>query len=126
MPRILVVEDSRLSRRIMIRYLHEAGYETSEAENGEIGLQMFRENRPDCVLTDLLMPVMEGQEMLAHIREFDTETPIIIASADIQQSSQQTCVDLGISGFLNKPVKSEDLLACIEAALTQAAGVEDV
>lgn len=123
MTRILVVEDSMLSRRMVVDALKEAGYETSEAKNGEVGLEMFRENRPDCVVSDLLMPIMDGQTLLGHIRELDTEVPVIIASADIQQSSLDICESFGISGFLNKPVKSEDLLVCVEAALTQNTGV---
>ncbi|NOY43316.1 MAG: response regulator [Planctomycetes bacterium] len=124
MTRILVVEDSMLSRRMVVDALKEAGYETSEAKNGEMGLEMFRENRPDCVVSDLLMPIMDGQTLLGHIRELDTEVPVIIASADIQQSSRDICESLGINGFLNKPVKSADLLERIKAALTHSTEVE--
>ncbi len=124
MTRILVVEDSLLSRRMVVDTLNEAGYETSEAKNGEVGLEMFRESRPDCVVSDLLMPIMDGQTLLGHIRELDTEVPVIIASADIQQSSRDICENLGISGFLNKPVKSADLLERIEAALAHSTEVE--
>jgi CheY-like chemotaxis protein len=123
MPHILVVEDSRLSRRMVVKTLREAGHEITEGANGEEGLKSFRENRPDCVVTDLLMPVMEGQELVRLIRLTDTEVPIIVASADIQRSSRETCEKLGISGFIQKPVQAEEILACVDAALTQEVGV---
>ncbi|MBT4863848.1 MAG: response regulator [Planctomycetaceae bacterium] len=119
MPHILVVEDSRLSRRMVVTPLREAGHEVSEAKNGEEGLESFRQNRPDCVITDLLMPVMDGQGLLKHIREIDTDVPVIVVSADIQRTSRKTCDDLGISGFLQKPMTSETLIASVDAALAQ-------
>ena len=123
MPHILVVEDSRLSRRMIVDALREAGHDISEAKNGEEGLESFRQNRPDCVVTDLLMPVMSGQDLLRRIRAIDPYVPIIVVSADVQRSSHATCEELGISGFLSKPIQTEALLECVNSALTQKAGV---
>jgi len=117
MPHILVVEDSRLSRCMVANALREAGHEVTEAGNGEEGLQAFNQALPDCVVTDLLMPVMQGQVMLQHIRAISPDVPVIVASADIQRSSRSTCEELGISGFLSKPVQAEALLTCVDAAL---------
>lgn len=123
MSHILVVEDSRLSRCLIVDALREAGHDISEAANGEEGLESFRQNRPDCVITDLLMPVMDGKELLKRIRAIDSDVPIIVASADIQRSSRNTCEELGISEFLHKPTLRESLLKCVDAALAQKAGV---
>ncbi|PHR95334.1 MAG: response regulator [Blastopirellula sp.] len=119
MPHILVVDDSRLSRRMVVDKLKEAGHETVEAINGKEGLDLLRLTRPDCVVTDLLMPVMGGQELLRNIRSINSEIPVIIASADIQISSRSECEELGISGFLQKPVDAQSLLTCVNEALNQ-------
>jgi len=125
MSYILVVEDSRLSRRFISTPLREAGHDVLEAANGEEGFEVFCQNHPDCVVTDLLMPIMDGQELLKKIREIDSDVPVIIASADIQQSSRTLCETLGISGFLQKPVQSKELLEKIGTALAQQEGVEN-
>jgi len=109
---------------MVVAPLRDSGHNISEATNGEEALESFRLNRPDCVVTDLLMPVMDGQELLSRIRELDPDLPVIVCSADIQRSSRARCEELGISGFLEKPLDSDALLACVDAALTQAAGAE--
>lgn len=122
MAHILVVEDSRLSRHFIVTPLREAGHTITEAKNGGEGWEMFQELRPDCVVTDLLMPIMDGQDLLRHIREIDSDIPVLVASADIQRASRKTCEDLGISMFLQKPVQSEELLKGVTEALAQRKG----
>jgi CheY-like chemotaxis protein len=94
--------------------LRSAGYEVVAANNGENGLLAVTEHQPDCIVLDLLMPVMDGPEFLRQLRASGAEVPVIVVSADIQESSRALVEDLGISGFLNKPVKSKELLACLE------------
>lgn len=122
MATILVAEDSRLSRRMVVDALRDAGHDVIEAVNGEAALEAFRQQQPDCVVTDLLMPVMTGQELLGQLRAMNSKVPVIVASADIQQSSRAECEALGISGFLHKPIKPQELVPCVEAALKQEAG----
>lgn len=122
MSRILVAEDSRISRRVVVQALQEAGHEVIEAVNGSDALEQFTASRPDCIVSDLLMPVMEGQELLRRIREIDTEIPVIIASADVQRTSRETCEALGISGFIHKPVDRQILIETVDAALRQHVG----
>ena len=124
MSLILIVEDSRLSCCMIVDALREAGPDIFEAANGEEGLKSFCQDRPDCVVTDLLMPVMDGQELLRRIRAIDSDIPIIVLSANIQRSPRTTCEELGISEFLPKPIQPESLRACVDAALSQKAGVE--
>ncbi len=124
MSHILVVEDSRLSRCIIADALRDAGHNISVAVNGEEGLTSFCQDRHDCVITDLLMPVMDGKEMIRRIRAIDSDVPIIVVSADIQRSSRSECEELGVDAFFNKPVETEAFLTCVHAALAQEAGVE--
>jgi CheY-like chemotaxis protein len=116
MAKILVVDDSRLSRRFLTGPLRQAGHEVIEADNGEVGLELYREHQPECVFTDLLMPVMDGPTLLARLREI-SDVPVIVVTADIQQTSRDKCEAHHISAFLNKPFKADDALAALDEAL---------
>ncbi len=123
MSRILVVDDSRLSRRFVTKPLREAGHEIIEATNGQEALEAFHEHAPDCVVSDLLMPVMDGPTFIAHLREEST-VPIVVISADIQDSTREIVDQLGVTRFLNKPFKADELMAAIDQALGQIEGVQ--
>ncbi|MCH7688338.1 MAG: response regulator [Planctomycetes bacterium] len=123
MLKILVVEDSRLSRRIIVDALKDAGYDVMQATNGAEALESYHQDHPDCIVTDMLMPVMDGQEFLRRLRAIDADVPVIVLSADIQKSTRSFCEELGISAFLNKPVDSQELLDSVEAALVHLSGV---
>lgn len=115
--KILAVDDSRLSRRFVTTPLREAGFEVIEAENGELGLAAAAEHNPDLIVSDLLMPVMNGFEMIIKLREVGSIAPIIVVSADIQEASRRECHSLGTAAFLNKPFEAADLLAAVNNAL---------
>lgn len=118
--RILTVDDSRLSRRAFVaKPLREAGYEVFEAENGLEGLEAFEEHTPDIVISDLLMPEMDGFAFVEALQERGANCPIIVASADIQETSRQRIDDLGTFGFLNKPFKPDQLLELVEKAVQE-------
>lgn len=117
MPKLLVVDDSRLTRRIVTGALKGVGHTVVEAANGEEGFEAFRAGDFDCVMSDLLMPVMDGFEMAAAIRAIDKETPILVATADIQESSQVRCAEIGVTRLLNKPLKAHQITDAVDAAL---------
>ena len=119
MAEILVVDDSRLSRRFLTTPLKQAGHSITEAVNGEEGLRAFEASSPELVVTDLLMPVMDGPTLLAHLRD-RSQVPVIVVSADIQESTRELVMQLGISSFLNKPFQAEQLLEAVNAALNTA------
>jgi len=122
MATILLVDDSRLSRRMAADAIVAAGHDVIEASDGEQGLAMLREHNPDCVVLDLLMPCLDGHGFLRQARQSGCTTPIIVQTADIQDGSRAECEALGIAGFLNKPVKREALLNCVTHALLQSEG----
>ena len=117
MARVLVIDDSRFSRNMTARILREAGHEVVEASDGERGLEAVQEHEPDCVVLDLLMPILDGPGFLNRLRGAGSVLPVVVASADIQTSTRLLCEGLGISGFVNKPARAEELCPCIDRAI---------
>ena len=113
MARILVIDDSMFARLNVCNILKAAGHETMEAANGREGLEKATALRPDCILSDLLMPVMDGIGFLTSLKENNLRLPVIVLTADIQETKRQQCLSLGAAGFLNKPPQKQQLLTMI-------------
>lgn len=118
MARLLVVDDSRLTRRLIVGALKKAGHEVREAGDGSEGLEAFQAERPDFIFSDLLMPVMDGFEFATAIRELDKTIPLVIITADIQESSRGKCEAIGVTEILNKPLKANEICAAVDRALS--------
>jgi two-component system chemotaxis response regulator CheY len=114
---VLLVDDSGLARRGTRRILEGAGYRVLEAEDGLAALERYALERPAVVLLDLVMRGMYGLEVLAKLREMDPDARVVVISADIQTSSRDLVREAGASGFLNKPVDAEQLLAAVGRAI---------
>jgi len=114
---VLLVDDSGLARRGTRRILEGAGYRVIEAEDGLAALERYALDRPTVVLLDLVMRGMYGLEVLGKLREIDPDARVIVISADIQTSSRDLVREAGASGFLNKPVDAEQLLAAVGRAI---------
>lgn len=117
MPLILIIDDSSFQRRMIKKDIAAEGHETLEAGNGMIGLEMIASHAPDCVFLDLLMPEMDGPTVLENLRDQGSETPVIVLTADIQESIKDRCLELGAITVINKPLKTEQLRAAITKAL---------
>jgi CheY-like chemotaxis protein len=121
MTTILIIDDSKLSRTMTKRALIEAGYETIEADNGRVGLQMLKEHQPDCITLDLLMPEMDGQQVLAAMRDEGIGIPVVVVTANIQEDVRKECLALGAFDVINKPnMRGEEFVAVIANALLSA------
>jgi len=118
--KILVVDDSKFSRKRVVSAIAELGYEIFQAGDGAEGFAIFEQMQPDLVVSDLLMPNVDGIGLLKMIRESGSQTPVIVVSADIQESSQTICSKLGIVTFLNKPFKPAQLQDAVKGALNSA------
>jgi two-component system chemotaxis response regulator CheY len=123
-PRILIVDDSSLSRRTLRRILEEGGHEVVEATDGMAGLELYFLEKPDLVLLDLVMKGMYGLDVLKKLRELDPNAKVIVASADIQSSTRQMVDEGGAQGFINKPFVTEPVLAAVDAVLSGGARSE--
>ena len=114
MSKILIVDDSRTSRRIMRTLLTESGYEVVEAENGEIGVQKYKEEAPKMVTMDITMPVMDGLEALKAIREYDSSAKVVMVTAAGQESKVMEAVKLGATEFITKPFEKEKIIDTVK------------
>ena len=115
--KILIVDDSALSRRTMRRILESAGYSVVEADEGMAALEMYFIEKPVAVLLDLVMKGMYGLDVLMKLREMDHNARIVIASADIQSSTRILAEEAGAYAVVNKPLVASEVLQALEKAL---------
>lgn len=111
--KVLIVDDETLVRRSLQRALKSKGYEVFEATNGVEGLQMWREQSPDLVFLDVLMPGLTGPEVLKEIGE-QTTAKVILMSAFSGEHNMQTAQQMGANIFVPKPF--EDIFAVVALA----------
>ena len=119
MALLLIVEDSWLSRRVLCKMLKEKEYEILEAASGPEALEILQSKSPDCILLDLLMPEMEGREVLKILREQGSKIPVIVITADIQKTTRCECLELGAIAVINKIPDSEELTGWVEKAISR-------
>jgi signal transduction histidine kinase/DNA-binding NarL/FixJ family response regulator len=117
--KILVVDDRWENRSVLVGLLEAIGFEVIEATNGQEGLDKAISIYPDLIITDLVMPVMDGFEMLRHLRHLSQfkNTVAIASSASVFEADQFKSVDAGANEFLPKPVEAEALLELIQRYL---------
>lgn len=107
---ILIVEDSKIQRSRLKSSLEGAGFPVMEAENGQEALKLISTSSPTAIVTDLLMPVMDGVEMIEELKRLNCAIPILVITADIQETTKKKCQDLGVVAFVNKPPKAEQYI----------------
>ena len=119
---ILIVEDYKELRNLIGEILKEAGYQVSEAANGEEGLSRLREEREDInvVITDLAMPGMDGQAFAEQIQQARPDIKIIFMSADPDRLLERVGAWGNSIGLLRKPFTDEQLIGCIRDGLKPA------
>lgn len=122
MAKILLVDDSSFQRKNVSKILVAMGHKVVAAENGKVGLEKAETDQPDLIITDLLMPVMDGISYLRGLNTRKLMIPVIVVSADIQETSRTECMELGAKTFLNKPIKESDLKKAIAKALSSVPG----
>ncbi len=118
MANILIVDDSRTSRKILRGILEEAGHKiVGEASNGEQGIKLYQELKPDIVTLDITMPVMDGISALIKIKDYDDSANVVMVSAAGQKSKMVEAVKYGASEFIAKPFDEDLLLSVIDKIL---------
>lgn len=117
--KILVVDDRWENRSIVMSLLEPIGFEVKEAKNGLEGLEQATVWKPDVIITDLMMPVMDGYQLLQRVRESKTLKDIvaIASSASVFESNQQEAIDAGANIFLPKPLQADLLFQTLQQYL---------
>jgi signal transduction histidine kinase/DNA-binding NarL/FixJ family response regulator len=115
-PRLLLVDDNDLNRAVLSTLLRPLGFQVSEAQDGAEALQLAKERPLDAVITDLMMPVMDGFEMTQALRTDDhlKKLVIIATSASVFNEDREKSMQAGCNDFLAKPIKPKALLAMLE------------
>lgn len=119
MKKVLVIEDDAHLRSDLIEILGFEGYATLGAENGHEGLLLAQEHRPDLIICDITMPLLDGFGVIAALRE-DLQTadiPVIFLSARNEQKFIQNGIQLGAVAYIPKPYNTKDLLAAIQTQI---------
>jgi CheY-like chemotaxis protein len=117
---VLVIDDSYVNRQLMKSILDTKIKEITEAGDGIEALEILESGiLPDMIILDLMMPVMDGVETLKKIRELGYSMPIIVITADIDGSKRTKCLELGISGYINKPIHGSQVVKLIREVLNK-------
>lgn len=119
MSKILVVDDMQAELELVCQYLNKAGYTTLTAANGEEALTQARENRPDVIVTDWMMPVMGGLELCRHLKK-QPETaniPIVVCTVKNREVDRIWAMKQGVKVYLTKPYTSKELLGVIKEVI---------
>jgi CheY-like chemotaxis protein len=121
MARILVIDDEAAVRRTVLRILVASGHEAIEAADATAGLRLWREQRPDVIVTDIALPDMTGFELIGLLRSEGETVPIIAISGSLVVSDLDLIADrLGIV-LLAKPFSGDQLLSAVSKALADKA-----
>ena len=115
--KVLIIDDSPFQRSLIKNSLNQSEFEIIEAGDGEAGLQKLDECKPDCIITDILMPKIDGFEFLKTLHDRNNEIPVIVISSNIQAPAKKLCKMHGAKAFLNKPIDKNNLLEVLNNIL---------
>jgi CheY-like chemotaxis protein len=117
MAEILVIDDEPRMRRLIARILNRAGHVMHEADNGRVGIERFHQVHPALVITDIVMPDMEGIEMIRTLHEEAPMIPILAISGGGPPIYLKAAIGLGATAVLAKPFDAAQLLSAIDNLL---------
>ena len=117
---VAVVDDEEPVRKALQRLLRAAGLEAEGYASGQAFLDEAATRRPDCVLLDLHMPSMSGQQLLGHIRRMAGRPPVVVITAHDTPETRDQCLAAGAAAYLRKPLDDRLLLNAISAALSKS------
>jgi len=107
--KLLIVDDSLFAQQFVKKIVlnNLSGIQILLASSGQQAFEIYKDEHPDCIITDLLMPEMRGDELIGLIREIDQTVKIIVHSADIQKAVKDEMLNYNVLGFINKPMNAE-------------------
>jgi CheY-like chemotaxis protein len=122
MQTILLIDDDVNIRSVFGMALRDQGYRVLEADSGDSGYEMAREQLPDLILTDIAMPGGDGEQLLRNIRNNPdlSDKQVVLITGRLEETTPRKGMEQGADDFLAKPVSLEALLACVKARLSRA------
>lgn len=118
--KILIVEDEANIRELLRLYLEREGYTVVEAENGVEGVKLWKTERPDMLLLDVMMPVMDGWAVCKEIRE-TSDVPIIMLTAKGETADRVSGLEMGADDYIVKPLEMPEVIARVRAVFRRMA-----
>ena len=119
---VLVIEDDRAVRDGLVMNLQLQGYKVLSAADGDEGMEMAFDSKPDLILLDIMLPGWSGLDILAELREQSRDTPVLLLSARDRIENKIEGLELGADDYVTKPFELPELLARIEALLRRHRG----
>ena len=121
MAKVLVVDDDATVREVVVDYLRAAGHEVREATDGQGALAAVRDERADLVVLDVMMPKLDGREVLRRMRAAEHWTPVVLLTQVGESYERAAALEEGADDYLNKPFDPQELVARIRAILRRTA-----
>ncbi|MBF0101206.1 MAG: response regulator [Desulfobacterales bacterium] len=117
MNKVLIIDDALFMRKLIRQALEPFGFEINEAENGLEGINKFNEFNPDVTTLDIVMPEMDGLEVLKRIRDQKPNSPVVMITAVDQRESMLKAMKLGVTDFIVKPFDEDRVISAVEKAI---------
>jgi DNA-binding response OmpR family regulator len=120
--KVLVIDDEENVCELISLYFEKAGYEVTTSPDGADGIEKARQNRPDIIILDLMLPGMDGLDVCKEIRK-SSNVPIIMLTARVDEVDRVLGLEIGADDYITKPFSPRELLARVKAVLRRAAYV---
>jgi two-component system KDP operon response regulator KdpE len=120
-PVIVVIEDDAKFRRLLRTSLRAQGYDVHEADQGRTGLVLAANRKPDLIILDLGLPDVDGMEVIAQVRQWWSDRPILVLSGRGAPAEKIAALEAGADDYIVKPIALEEMLARVRAALRRSA-----
>jgi DNA-binding response OmpR family regulator len=118
--KILIIEDEKHIAEAIRLNLKMLGHETAHAINGKLGLGLFKLEKYDLIVVDLMMPELDGVGVIKEVRHSDLKIPILVISAKDQVSEKVKCLTLGVDDYLSKPFHLDEFILRVDRLLTRS------
>ena len=122
MSKVLVVDDDPGIVKLVRAYLEQAGFEVAVAYEGKKAMQIARNDRPDLVILDLMLPEMDGWDVCRALRK-ESDVPIIMLTARVEESDKLIGLELGADDYVTKPFSPRELVARVRSVLRRVEGM---
>lgn len=119
---VLVADDEKDIVEIACELLEDAGYRTLSAYDGQEALQAIQRDRPDAIVLDIKMPVMDGFQVIEHLRanpELSAIPIVVLTATQVIQEAQERFRQLGVTYWISKPFEPKDLVSAVTQALSE-------